>query len=87
VLTDPGDPGELGPGDVLVAVTTDSSWGPLFLTAGAVVVDTGAAVSHAVIVSRELGIPCAVSVVGATQRIANGAMVTVDGTTGTVTIL
>jgi phosphoenolpyruvate synthase/pyruvate phosphate dikinase len=40
------------PGDVLVAVTTDSSWGPLFLTAGAVVVDTGAAVSHAVIVSR-----------------------------------
>ena len=87
VLTEPGDPGELEPGDVLVAVTTDSSWGPLFLTAGAVVVDTGAAVSHAVIVSRELGTPCAVSVIGATQRIANGAMVTVDGTTGTVTIL
>ena len=87
VLTEPGDPGELEPGDVLVAVTTDSSWGPLFLTAGAVVVDTGAAVSHAVIVSRELGIPCAVSVVGATQRIANGTMVTVDGATGTVTIL
>lgn len=72
VLTEPGDPGDLEPGDILVAVTTDSSWGPLFLTAGAVVVDTGAAVSHAVIVSRELGIPCAVSVVGATQRIANG---------------
>lgn len=86
VLTSPGDPDDLEPGDVLVAVTTDSSWGPLFLTAGAVVVDTGATVSHAVIVSRELGIPCAVSVIGATQRIANGAIVTVDGTNGTVTI-
>ena len=43
--------------------------------------------SHAVIVSRELGIPCVVSVDDATSRIPNGALVEVDGTAGTVTIL
>jgi pyruvate,water dikinase len=77
---------ELEPDDVLVAMTTDSSWGPLFLTAGAVVCQTGAAISHAAIVSRELGIPAAVSVQDCTTRIIDGTMITVDGDTGTVTV-
>lgn len=77
---------ELQPGEVIVAATTDASWGPLFLAAGAVVVETGATVSHAAIVSRELGIPAAVSVAGATQRIRDGSIVTVDGNAGTVVI-
>jgi pyruvate,water dikinase len=80
------DESELEPGQVIVAPITDSSWGPLFLTAGAVVVETGATVSHAAIVARELGIPAVVSVQGATQRIAQGATVTVDGHTGVVTV-
>ena len=46
---------------------------------GAVVVDVGATMSHAVIVSRELGIPCAVSVRDATRRIPDGALIEVDG--------
>jgi pyruvate,water dikinase len=77
---------ELEPGEVIVAVTTDASWGPLFLAAGAVVVETGAAVSHAAIVSRELGIPAVVSVADATRRIGEGATITVDGNTGTVIV-
>ena len=44
-------------------------------------------VSHAVIVSRELGIPCVVSVKDATRRIPHGALVRVDGDAGTVTVL
>jgi pyruvate,water dikinase len=52
-----------------------------------VVVNVGAQVSHAVIVSRELGIPCVVSVQDATTRIPHGALVRVDGSTGTVTLL
>jgi phosphohistidine swiveling domain-containing protein len=76
----------LQPGEVMVAVITDSSWGPLFMEAGAVVVETGAAISHAAIVARELGIPAVVSVAGATRRIREGATVTVDGSTGTVTV-
>ncbi len=43
--------------------------------------------SHAVIVSRELGIPSVVSVTDATRRIPDGALVEVDGSNGTVTIL
>ena len=77
---------DLEPGEVIVAVTTDSSWGPLFLAAGAVVVETGSTISHAAIVSRELGIPAAVSVNGATRKIKDGVTVTVDGDAGTVIV-
>jgi rifampicin phosphotransferase len=87
VLLDPGDPLALEPGDILVAPNTDPSWTPLFVPAAGVIVDVGAMNSHAVIVSRELGIPCAVSVVDATKRIPDGALVEVDGGTGTVTML
>ena len=87
VVLDPSDPLALEPGDVLVAPITDPSWTPLFVPAAAVVVNVGALQSHAVIVSRELGIPCVVSATGATNRIPSGARVRVDGTTGTVTLL
>src|SRR5581483_1585036 len=87
VVTDPGDPRGLGAGDVLVAPMTDPSWTPLFLAAAAVVVDVGAVVSHAVIASRELGIPCVVSVTDATRRIPDGSLVEVDGDRGTVTVI
>lgn len=87
IVTDPGDPRGLEPGDVLVAPLTDPSWTPLFVPADAVVVDVGATMSHAVIVSRELGIPCAISVFDATRRIPDGALIEVDGAAGTVTVL
>jgi pyruvate,water dikinase len=87
VVHDPGDPTALEPGDVLVAPITDPSWTPLFVAAAAVVVDVGAPLSHAVIVSRELGIPCVVSATNATDRLPDGALVRVDGNTGEVTVL
>jgi len=86
VVLDPSDPTALEPGDILVAPLTDPAWTPLFVPAAAVVVDVGAQITHAVIVSRELGIPCVVSVTGATKTIPDGATITVDGTAGTVTI-
>ncbi|MEZ5273227.1 MAG: PEP-utilizing enzyme [Ilumatobacteraceae bacterium] len=86
VVLDPGDPEGLEPGDVLVAPQTDPSWVPLFVPAAAVIVNVGAMGSHAMIVSRELGIPCVASVADATHLIPDGAMVTVDGATGTVTV-
>lgn len=87
VVTDPGEPGGLGPGDVLVAPLTDPSWTPLFVPVEAVVVDVGGQMSHAVIVSRELGRPCIVAATDATSRIPDGALVRVDGGAGTVTVL
>lgn len=87
VIVDPSDPGALEPGDVLVAPLTDPAWTPLFMTAGAVVVDVGGQISHAIIVSRELGLPCVVSATDATHRIPDGAIVKVDGDAGTVSIV
>jgi rifampicin phosphotransferase len=87
VVLDPDDDIDIGPGDVLIAPLTDPAWTPLFVPAAAVVVDVGAMNSHAIIVSRELGIPCVVSATGATRRIPSGATVTVDGTTGSVTVV
>jgi rifampicin phosphotransferase len=87
VILDSHDPTALEPGDILIAPITDPSWTPLFVPAAGVVVDVGALQSHAIIVSRELGIPCVVSATGATRAIPDGAMVRVDGSTGTVTVL
>ena len=87
VILDPIDPTALEPGDILVAPLTDPSWTPLFVSAGGVVVNVGAAQSHAMIVSRELGIPCVPSVTDATRCIPDGATIMVNGDAGTVTIL
>jgi rifampicin phosphotransferase len=86
IVLDAADPEGLEPGDVLIAPQTDPSWVPLFVPAAAVVVSVGALGSHAMIVSRELGIPCVVAVADATHLIADGATVTVDGSAGTVTV-
>jgi pyruvate,water dikinase len=87
VILDPADPRELQPGDILIAPQTDPGWTPLFMPAGGVVVNVGGQISHAIIVSRELGLPCVVSVTDATVRIPDGALVEVNGDTGQVTVL
>ena len=87
VILDSNDPASLQPGDILVAPLTDPSWPPLFVPAAAVVVDVGAPLSHAIIVSRELGIPCVVSATDATRRIPDGARINVNGDTGVITVL
>ena len=87
VVLDPSDPGAVGPGDIMIALTTDPSWVPLFLAVEGIVVNVGAVGSHAAIMCRELGLPCAVSVIDATKRIPDGATIEIDGSTGKVTIL
>jgi pyruvate,water dikinase len=86
VVLDPMVADHLEPGDILIAPLTDPAWTPLFVTAAAVVVETGAVISHAVIVCRELGLPCVVSMSHATRRIRDGATITVDGVAGTITV-
>ena len=87
VILDPADPTALEPGDILVAPITDPAWTPLFMAAGGVIVNVGGQISHAIIVSRELGLPCIVSVTDATERIPDGALVEMDGNTGRITVL
>jgi rifampicin phosphotransferase len=74
------------PGEVLVAVTTDAAWTPLFLVAGAVLTEIGAAVSHAAITAREFGIPTIVGVAELTRTVRTGDMLLVDAGKGTVVV-
>jgi pyruvate,water dikinase len=85
VVHDPDD-AELDPGDILVCVTTDPSWTPLFMLADALVIDTGGAMSHGAIVARELGVTCVINTGTGTRDIPDGATITVDGATGVVAI-
>lgn len=88
VVLDPRELGEdFAAGDVLVAPATDPSWAPLFLVAGAVVIDTGSNISHAAVVAREMGIPAVVAVPEASRRIPDGARLRVDGDAGRVEVL
>ncbi len=76
----------LEPGEILVAPSTDPGWTPLFLTAGGLVMEMGGMMSHGAVVAREYGIPAVVGVAGATDRIATGERLTVDGSAGTVAV-
>ena len=74
----------LEPGEILVAPSTDPGWTPLFMTAGALVMEMGGVISHGAVVAREYGIPAVVGVPDATTRLRTGQRVTVDGSAGTV---
>ena len=73
-------------GEVMVCRSTTPTWTPFFGVAGALVTNSGGALSHAAIVAREFGIPAVVATTYATAVIPDGATVTVDGDNGTVTI-
>jgi phosphoenolpyruvate synthase/pyruvate phosphate dikinase len=72
------------PGEVLVARATTPAWTPLFARAVAVVTDGGTLAAHASLVAREYGIPAVVATGDATACLADGQMVTVDGSAGTI---
>ena len=54
--------------------------------ASAVVTEVGGLMSHTAICCREYGIPAVVRVAGATTHIPNGALVTVNPSTGRVLV-
>ena len=74
-------------GDVLVTQSTTEAFNILLPLLGAIVTDAGGLLSHSAIVAREYGIPGVVGTREATERIADGARVRVDGTAGEVTVL
>jgi pyruvate, water dikinase len=72
-------------GDVLVTDMTDPNWEPVMKKAAAIVTNRGGRTCHAAIIARELGIPAVVGCGDATDKLAEGALVTVacsEGDTG-----
>lgn len=73
-------------GKVLVTRQTDPGWTVVFPFVKALVVERGGILSHAAIVARELGIPCIVGVVDATNLIPDGATVELRLDTGEIMV-
>ncbi|MEU4233949.1 PEP/pyruvate-binding domain-containing protein [Nonomuraea sp. NPDC026600] len=85
IVRGPGDFARVHPGDILVCPFTDPAWTPLLRIAAGVVTETGGVLSHAAIVAREHAIPAVLGVPNATSRLHDDTVITIDGTTGTVT--
>jgi phosphohistidine swiveling domain-containing protein len=86
VVLDPRE-AKMLPGEILVCPGTDPSWTPLFLSAGALVMEVGGLMTHGSVVAREYGIPGVVGVHAATTRLKTGQRVRVDGSRGVVEVL
>ncbi len=84
ILHDPREAGALQDGDVLVAASTDPAWTPLFLKAGALVMETGGYLSHGAIVAREFGLPAVANLPGLLAELREGERLDVDGDRGWV---
>lgn len=72
-------------GDIMVVNATDPGWTPVFLIIKGIILETGGTLAHGSLLAREYGFP-AVQIEGAMRLIPDGATITLDGDTGTVTI-
>ena len=85
VLTEPIIPKE--PYDILVASHTDPGWTPLIALSRGVIVEHGGMLSHAAIVTRELGIPSIIGVANASKLLKTGMRVRINTQQSCVEIL
>lgn len=74
-------------GKILLALRTDPGWAPLFARTKGLIIERGSALSHSVIVAREMGLPVVVGVLGITELLKNGDEVEIDGSQGTIRII
>jgi pyruvate,water dikinase len=85
LVTSVAEMDKVQPGDVLVTDMTDPNWEPVMKRASAIVTNRGGRTCHAAIIARELGVPAVVGCGDATDKLADGALVTVacsEGDTG-----
>ncbi|HEX5591460.1 MAG TPA: PEP-utilizing enzyme [Candidatus Limnocylindrales bacterium] len=83
----PSDFGRIRSGDIIVCPASNPSWVPIFAIAAGLVTNTGGILSHAAVVAREFGLPAVTGVAGATAKIADGRLIEIDGTKGSVRLL
>lgn len=74
-------------GDLLATYATDPGFVVLFATASGILTERGSLLSHAAIVSREMGIPCIVGIDGLMDELADGTLVEMNGSTGVVKVV
>ena len=74
-------------GCILATYATDPGFVVLFASASGILTERGSLLSHAAIVSREMGIPCIVGIAGLMSRLKDGDLVEMDGGTGEVRVV
>lgn len=84
ILHSPKEVVAMKQGEILVAAMTSPDYIHAMRKASAIVTDVGGLMSHAAVVSRELGIPCITGTKVATKMFKNGDVVEVDTHKGTV---
>ncbi len=73
-------------GNIILTERTDPGWITLFPRASGLIVERGSMLSHSFVVARELNLPAVVGVENATVVIPDGALVTLDGLKGEITV-
>ena len=77
----------LEPGEVLVTRTTSPAYNMVLNLVGGLVTAEGGPMSHAAVLSRELGIPAVIGAADAMDLIADGDLVEVDPVAGRVRVV
>lgn len=84
IIKDLADLDKIQTGDILVTVMTNPDMVVTMQKSAAIITDEGGLTAHAAIVSREMGIPAVVGTREATEKLKDGELVTVDGTSGKI---
>ncbi|HTL07790.1 MAG TPA: phosphoenolpyruvate synthase, partial [Chitinophagaceae bacterium] len=87
LLSSPAEADKLQAGEIIVTEMTSPDWDPMLKKTAAIVTNKGGRTSHAAIVAREMDVPAIVGCNNATEKIADGDLITVsccEGATGYV---
>lgn len=81
------DSEKLKEGDIMVCISTNPSWTPLFGIVSAIISETGGTLSHTAVVAREYNIPTILEVENSTELISDNDLIEVDADQGIITII
>ena len=73
--------------DIMVCVSTNPSWTPLFGIVSGIISENGGTLSHTAIVAREYNIPTVLDVNNATNIINDNDFIEIDGNTGLINFI
>jgi len=72
---------------IVITYQTDPGWSLIFPLIKGIILEKGNSLSHAAILSRELGIPSIVRVEGIVDKLKNGDLIEIDGNNGTIKLI
>jgi pyruvate,water dikinase len=81
------DAKKLREGEIMVAAFTDIGWSPYYCVIKGLITEVGSALSHGAVVAREYALPVVANISNVTSIIKTGDYITMNGSTGTVTVL